>query len=327
MPKRQVWIADIDFDGSPKVRAVINTEAVEDYAEKFKSGESLDRDPITLFENEGEKYLLIGDGRHRLEALKKLGRKQVLCEVRPGGIDEAGRFALASNRTHGLRRTNLDKRACVVFVLGQWPEKSLRETAELAGVSHNFVSEIRAESVKHTDRGVSSDDSKPKASAVPKSKKGKSGKSKTATEAVPPPPDGEPPEEESKPEKPKVPVDKVGWQLTKESMPFWERGPEVQEMLTAISHAKATLEKAQDANDPMYQEVNFSNCINRLSDAWIDLKRALPYALCTLCQGHNIERCTFCYGRGVISQFKWEQTANKPTVKMRLQQLQALASA
>jgi hypothetical protein len=58
--------------------------------------------------------------------------------------------ALAANQTHGLRRTNADKRRAVELALDRWPDKSDREIATLAGTSHPFVGRVRGESEVET---------------------------------------------------------------------------------------------------------------------------------------------------------------------------------
>ncbi len=54
-------------------------------------------------------------------------------------------FSVSANATHGLRRTNADKRRAVETLLNdeEWGNWSDREVARRCGVSHPFVINIR----------------------------------------------------------------------------------------------------------------------------------------------------------------------------------------
>jgi hypothetical protein len=108
-------------------------------------------------------------GFHRLEALKRLGRKRVECEIRNGSIADALTDAASGNNTHGLKRTNADKKRSVEMVVEAHPDWSNRRIADEAGVSHNFVTELRQ---------LSSDDSSN--SKTPEKTTGKDGKERPA---------------------------------------------------------------------------------------------------------------------------------------------------
>lgn len=99
------------------------------------------RSPIDVFRVDA--VLLLADGHHRLLAAQKAGRDELTARVYPGTRSDCVRFALKSNSTHGLRRSNADKRRCVELALAEWADISDREIARVAGVSHPFVSEVR----------------------------------------------------------------------------------------------------------------------------------------------------------------------------------------
>lgn len=82
-------------------------------------------------------------GFHRVEALSRLGRKRIECEVRNGSVADALTDAAAGNAGHGLKRTNADKRRSVEMVVEAHPDWSNRRVADESGVSHAFVNEIR----------------------------------------------------------------------------------------------------------------------------------------------------------------------------------------
>jgi hypothetical protein len=53
--------------------------------------------------------------------------------------------ALAANQTHGLRRTQADKRRSVELAIEQWAIESDRQIAKLTGTTHPFVAKVRRE--------------------------------------------------------------------------------------------------------------------------------------------------------------------------------------
>ncbi|MGI8981632.1 MAG: hypothetical protein ACR2FY_20585 [Pirellulaceae bacterium] len=79
-------------------------------------------------------------------------------------------FAAGANSTHGLKRTNADKRNSVLALLNddEWVKWSDSKIAEQAGVSVNFVGDVRKQ--------VSSDDTSPAVRAKNEPRKGRDGK-------------------------------------------------------------------------------------------------------------------------------------------------------
>jgi hypothetical protein len=105
--------------------------------------------------------------------------------------------------------------------------------------------------------------------------------------------------------KPDIILDETGYPIPEKAMRFWNRRQEVQDLLSRVSSIKSVLRVAQDDKDPMFNEVNISGSLADLERVYDGIKVAKPYAVCTSCQGKLVERCQFCGGRGVISQFKW----------------------
>ncbi len=114
----------------------------------------------------------------------------------------------------------------------------------------------------------------------------------TASPALPPPP---------------APVvDGTGWPVPTQLIPLWRRGDEAQELLTILSRVKGALRTAQDKQDKLFAEVNFSSALSQLDQAWADVKTAKPFAVCPSCQGQLPDQCTLCRGRGLISEHRWD---------------------
>ncbi len=139
-PVQDVLIADIVFDDRTQSRETMDAEAVDSLIESITAAGTGYPDwhlPIVLFED-GEKFA-IGDGWHRIEAARQLGRTIIVAQVRPGGLSAAREFAIGANATNGLLRTKADKRRAVQMALDDHPEKSNRQLAKLANVCRSMV--------------------------------------------------------------------------------------------------------------------------------------------------------------------------------------------
>jgi hypothetical protein len=152
-------------------RANVNDETVAEYAELLAAGVTLP--PITVF-NDGDNYW-IGDGFHRYHAAVSTGAETIFCMVYEGGRRDALRYSLGANTSHGLRRTNEDKRYAVELALDdeEWGQWSSRAIADLCGVSDKFVGRVRAEYQVRTNRTSTSD--------MPEMRRGRDGKEHPAT--------------------------------------------------------------------------------------------------------------------------------------------------
>lgn len=132
----------IRIDGGTQPREQINMEVVADYAEGVKVG--IEFPPVVVFHDGAEHWL--ADGFHRWHAHKSAERASILADVRSGSLDDAVLYAASkeANGTHGLRRTNADKRACVLNTLRLRPDWSDNRVAEHVGVDHKTVASHRA---------------------------------------------------------------------------------------------------------------------------------------------------------------------------------------
>ncbi|ULR43653.1 hypothetical protein [Rhizobium sp. K102] len=123
--------------------AGIDPAVVADYAEAMDAGAEFP--PVILF-FDGEGYWP-GDGFHRIEASRTLGRETINAEVRDGGKREAMLLAVGANANHGLRRTGADKRRSVLAMLRdpEWSKWSDREIGKRCAVDHKTVGKVRSE--------------------------------------------------------------------------------------------------------------------------------------------------------------------------------------
>jgi hypothetical protein len=131
----------IRIDGGTQARVEIDMDVVADYAEAVKAG--IEFPAVTAY-HDGADYWL-ADGFHRFHAHKQAGKASIAAEVLTGTAREAILHSLGANGTHGLRRTNADKRKAVQTMLAdaEWTAWSDRKIAEACGVSQPFVSGMR----------------------------------------------------------------------------------------------------------------------------------------------------------------------------------------
>jgi hypothetical protein len=131
----------IIIDQGTQIRTSIDQKTVTEYAEAVMHKVAFP--PLTVF-HDGLKYYL-ADGFHRYFAYKNTLTPEVEVEVHNGTLRNAIEYALGANSKHGLKRSNDDKRNAVMVALNdiEWGMLTLREIAELCGVSHTFVSTIK----------------------------------------------------------------------------------------------------------------------------------------------------------------------------------------
>jgi ParB-like chromosome segregation protein Spo0J len=72
--------------------------------------------PPLVVLHDGEAYWL-AEGFHRFNAAREAELETIACEVRSGSLRDAILHSAGANATHGLRRTNADKRRAVSILL------------------------------------------------------------------------------------------------------------------------------------------------------------------------------------------------------------------
>lgn len=132
----------IKIDGGTQQRAELNQSVVDEYAEAYQSGVKMP--PIVVF-FDGASYWL-ADGFHRYFGAKSAGLETILEEVIPGTVRDAILYSLKANDTHGLRRSNADKRKSVMTMLedAEWSKWSDSQISKACAVSPTTVGTLRA---------------------------------------------------------------------------------------------------------------------------------------------------------------------------------------
>jgi hypothetical protein len=137
-------LASIAARSDTQMRVIgIDPETVSSYADDLRNGAVFP--PVKVFHDDGLYHL--SDGFHRVEAHRVVGRDQILAAVAEGTSRDATLAACAANATHGLRRTNEDKRRAILALLRdpEWSQWSDRKIATACAVDHKSVAKVRRE--------------------------------------------------------------------------------------------------------------------------------------------------------------------------------------
>lgn len=136
-----IEISKIRLDERLQSRAALDQNVVAEYAEAYRANVKMP--PVVLFFDGSTHWL--ADGFHRYNGAKDAGLTQIHEEVIPGTFREAILHSVRANETHGLRRTNADKRKAVQTLLddAEWATWSSEAVAKACCVSPRTVSAIR----------------------------------------------------------------------------------------------------------------------------------------------------------------------------------------
>lgn len=134
----------IRIDGGTQPRERIDENVVAEYANAMRDGAIFP--PVVVFHDGVDNWL--ADGFHRLHATRKIEANEIACSVQSGTKREAILYAVGANASHGVRRTNDDKRRAVMTLLNdaEWSHWSNREIARRCAVHSTSVDKWRAES-------------------------------------------------------------------------------------------------------------------------------------------------------------------------------------
>jgi hypothetical protein len=139
---KPILIDKIIIDRDLQMRERLNADKVAEYKNLYLETPSL-LPAVVVFTDGSEIWL--ADGFHRLAAAKEASLKEIRSETNTGTRDDALTFALSANATHGMPRSNADKRRAVSAALSKWPKESSKKIAALCAVSSTLVDNIRSE--------------------------------------------------------------------------------------------------------------------------------------------------------------------------------------
>ena len=134
----------IRMDLNTQARKATDGETVQEYAEAMEHG-AIFPPCIVFFDVETQQYIM-ADGFHRLLAhLQAKPNEQIQIEQYFGTAEDARWFAICANKTHGLKRSNEDKRNAVTQALLHPNGAGMSDSmiAEHVGVVQTTVLRIR----------------------------------------------------------------------------------------------------------------------------------------------------------------------------------------
>jgi len=138
----------IKTDGGTQMRATLDADTVQEYLDAMQPIGWGDFPAVVVY-YDGTHYWL-ADGFHRVEAYRLAAANldqpaNVPADVRSGTRRDAILHAAGANASHGLRRTNADKRRSVETLLrdDDWRNWSNREIGRRCNVSESFVREVK----------------------------------------------------------------------------------------------------------------------------------------------------------------------------------------
>ena len=135
------------LDGGTQARLKIDDDIVMEYGEAMQRGDTFP--PVIAFDDGN--WLWLADGFHRYHACKLLGKSAIATDRREGSQRDAILYSLGANASHGLRRSNADKRRAVEMMLkdSQWSQWSNCDIARRCGVSESMVRATRDGDTSH----------------------------------------------------------------------------------------------------------------------------------------------------------------------------------
>jgi hypothetical protein len=240
------------------------------------------------------------------------------------------KFALLANQAHGLRRTNADKAHAVKMAyehrkqLGLPDVPSANLIAEVVGVHHSYAACQLATVASWRDATERTGaDGRTRALPPPPVRQKVYGPDESPNRPPVQPPPTRPPQRPAvtvhdeahrdatpPPERPRkaAPVACQQDQLGKDVPPglseMWNRRGELSAVAELVSKARCAIQAAQDGNDPLFGELNFSSVLSHLNLAFREVSSAVPYCVCPMCQGIG---CKACKDRGLMGKYRYDQ--------------------
>lgn len=137
--KKTVSTNLLRLDDRLQCRETVPEGIIKEYEEAWKDKVAFP--PVEVYEVGGE--LFVTDGFCRVVAAQNVGKSRIDAVVIKGTWKDALRAACGANAQHGLRRTIADKRKAANIAITEFPDESSRVLAELVGVSHRYILNLR----------------------------------------------------------------------------------------------------------------------------------------------------------------------------------------
>ena len=141
---KEILPSEIIFDAGTQARVRTDIKTCQAYIQSMQDG--VEFPPLDVFSDGSSPKYVLADGFHRLQSHCSFRPTEpIRCRVHLGTVADAQWFAITANKTHGLRRTNEDKRKAVKMALlhPKGVEMSNVKIAEEVGVAESSVRNIR----------------------------------------------------------------------------------------------------------------------------------------------------------------------------------------
>lgn len=291
-------------DGGTQARVALNDDAVAEYTDAYSGSGGLPPLDVVF---DGEHYW-VWDGLHRHHAAARAGAEAVPCHVRAGTVEDARWLACGANRSHGVKRTNADKRRAVEMALGLRPDMSDRAIAEWCGVTHPFVAGLRPtgndyQSTTRTGRDGRTIDT----SNIGKREAPSPAAPPPATAATPADDEDDATEEAGAPavkdgaadaEDGPGPTDEGGVLLPEQAVEAFALVPELRKACRAIDEASREIERL--GKSPLGRHINWQSAQQSLAAVKSSVWQRRPAHVCPYCRGGQAD-CQGCRGCGWVT--------------------------
>ena len=306
----KIAISQLKKDGL-QLRESLSEDMVAEYAEAMRNGAVFP--PVTVFKDPKKPIWYLADGFHRVESALRAGKTTIEAEQRIGDYYAAEAYACGANAS--APRSSETKKRCVIRL---WEHRkqhfgkndpSDREIANLAHISRTYVNSVL--------NGLATSGQL----VLPKTVTGKDGV--TRTRPMPPvrPPVRQPVSPQVRPPvRPAPPVRKgyvigrdgkehaIGVELDRFNVEVPEKikqaflDPRLNDWANTISRVKCDIQNARELG------VTFAASVARaeieLDNAFHELKAAVPYCVCRMCQGQG---CKACHETGYQTKAQYDR--------------------
>ena len=102
-------------------------------------------------------------------------------------------------------------------------------------------------------------------------------------------------------------VDRFGVEIPPDVSPAFTADAEMQlrELLNMISKVRTAIDRGWKTKDPAFASIAQRAKIE-LDNAYSEIKFALPYCVCRICQGNGRGSCTACHETGFQTQAQYD---------------------
>jgi hypothetical protein len=121
-------------------------------------------------------------------------------------------------------------------------------------------------------------------------------------------------------QKPTPVEDDMGCIIPEPLLPIWNRRQEIQDLMTAVSLVKCTIEQGREDEDMLLMKIP-QGALDKLESAYSYLKDAKPFCVCGICEGRLETKpdrfCKSCDSTGIMSENQYNRLVPEEARKIR----------